>query len=123
MMAEEFDITESHQVAVDVKEYGGGKMVANLLKENDIVLNMNILPHEPLRNVTNPDGIRIGVQEMTRVGMKQDEMDRIAALIEECIKHGHEIRKEVNLFRKDYTDVCYSFDKILTDLPSPNELS
>ena len=98
-------------------------MVANLMKENDIVLNMNILPHEPLRNVTNPDGIRIGVQEMTRVGMKEDEMDRIAVFIEECIKQGQEVREEVNRFRKDYTDVRFSFDEILTDLPSPNDIT
>ena len=123
VMAEEYDFTESHQVAVDVKDHGGGKMVANLLKENDIVLNMNILPHEPLRNVTNPDGIRIGVQEMTRVGMKEDEMDRIAVFIEECIKQGQEVREEVNRFRKDYTDVRFSFDEILTDLPSPNDIT
>jgi glycine hydroxymethyltransferase len=122
-MAEEYDFTESHQVAVDVKDYGGGKMVANLLKENDIILNMNILPHEHLRNVTNPDGIRIGVQEMTRVGMKEDEMDRIASFIRECIRKGQEVREEVNRFRKDYEEVCFSFDKILTDLPSPNIFS
>jgi glycine hydroxymethyltransferase len=123
VMAEEYDFTESHQVAVDVKDYGGGKMVANLLKENDIILNMNILPHEHLRNVTNPDGIRIGVQEMTRVGMKEDEMDRIASFIRECIRKGQEVREEVNRFRKDYEEVCFSFDKILTDLPSPNIFS
>jgi glycine hydroxymethyltransferase len=123
VMAEEYDFTESHQVAVDVKDYGGGKMVANLLKENDIILNMNILPHEHLRNVTNPDGIRIGVQEMTRVGMKEDEMDRIASFITECIRKGQEVREEVNRFRKDYEEVCFSFDKILTDLPSPNIFS
>jgi len=123
VMAREYDFTESHQVAVDVKDYGGGKMVANLLKENDIILNMNILPHEPLRNVVNPDGIRIGVQEMTRVGMKEEEMDKIAAFIKECIIQGQEVREEVNLFRKDYTEVCFSFDKILSDLPSPNIFS
>jgi glycine hydroxymethyltransferase len=123
VMAEEFDFTESHQIAVDVNAYGGGKMVANLLKENDVILNMNILPQEPLRNVTNPDGIRIGVQEMTRVGMKEEEMERIASFIEECIIKGKEVREEVNRFRRDYTDVCFSFDDILKDLPSPNTFS
>ena len=122
VLGEEFDYTESHQVAVDVKEFGGGKMVASLLKENDIILNMNILPHEPLRNVTNPDGIRIGVQEMTRVGMKEDEMERIAALMKECLVDGKEVRGEVNKFRQEYTEVKYSFDELLADLKSPNLL-
>jgi glycine hydroxymethyltransferase len=122
VLGEEFDFTESHQIAVNVREFGGGKMVANLLKENDIILNMNILPHEPLRNVTNPDGVRIGVQEMTRFGMKEEEMERIAVLIKECIRDGKEVREEVNRFRMAYTTVKYSFDEILSDLESPNKL-
>ncbi|MFW6181232.1 MAG: serine hydroxymethyltransferase [Spirochaetota bacterium] len=120
VLAEEFGFTDSHQIAVNVGEYGGGKMVANLLKENDIILNMNILPHEPLRNVTNPDGIRIGVQEMTRVGMREDEMGRIAELIAECIQKGKEVRPAVNEFRRQYATVQYSFDQLLSDLQSPN---
>jgi len=120
--AEDFGFTESHQIAADVKEYGGGKMVANLLKENDIILNMNILPHEPLRNVTNPDGIRIGVQEMTRVGMKEDEMEQIADFIAVCIQQGKEVREDVNKFRNGYETVNYSFDELLSDLESPNNL-
>ncbi len=120
VLAEEFDFTESHQITADVREYGGGKMVANLLKENDIILNMNILPYEPLRNVTNPDGIRIGVQEVTRFGMKEQEMEVIARLIRECIVEGREVREEVNRFRSNYTSVRYSFDEMLKELGSPN---
>jgi glycine hydroxymethyltransferase len=122
ILAEEFDFTESHQVCANVHEYGGGKMVANLLKENDIILNMNILPHEPLRNVTNPDGIRIGVQEMTRIGMKESDMTEIARFIAECIRDGKEVREEVNRFRSGFVQVQYSFDSMLADLKSPNAL-
>lgn len=120
VLAEEFGFTDSHQIAVNVSEHGGGKMVANLLKENDVILNMNILPHEPLRNVTNPDGIRIGVQEMTRVGMKEEEMGRIAELIADCIQKGKEVRPAVNEFRRRFAEVHYSFDQLLADLESPN---
>jgi glycine hydroxymethyltransferase len=119
---EEQGFTESHQIAVDVHEYGGGKMVANLLKENDIILNMNILPHEPLRNVTNPDGVRIGVQEMTRMGMNEPEMEEIARLIAECIRNGKEVREEVLRFRSGFDEVQYSFDRLLADLESPNAM-
>jgi glycine hydroxymethyltransferase len=122
VLAEEFGFTESHQIAADVGKYGGGKMVANLLKENDIILNMNILPHEPLRNVTNPDGIRIGVQEMTRVGMKEDEMEQIADFIAFCIQKGKEVREKVNKFRENFQTVKYSFDELLSELESPNRL-
>ncbi|MFW6138471.1 MAG: serine hydroxymethyltransferase [Spirochaetota bacterium] len=116
--AEESGFSHSHQVAVNMRKYGGGKLVANLLKENDIILNMNILPHEPLKNVTNPEGVRIGVQEITRVGMKEQEMEYIAALMRECVIEGKEVKEEVNKFRNNFTSVQYSFDENLKDIYS-----
>ena len=111
VQAKEFDFTESHQVAVDVSELGGGNEVARILKENDIILNMNLLPFEPLERVTNPSGIRIGVQEMTRFGMKAEEMERIAELIKKCLKESCSVDNEVRELRKDFQKVHYSFDE------------
>jgi len=108
--AKEFGYTESHQVAVNVKKFGGGEKVSRSLEINDIILNMNMLPHEPLSNHDHPDGIRIGVQEMTRFGMKKDEMEKIAQLMKECIADNKSVKEEVNRFRRDYQDVKYSFD-------------
>jgi glycine hydroxymethyltransferase len=71
---------------------------------------MNMLPHEPLSNHDHPDGIPIGVQEMTRFGMKKDEMEKIAQLMKECIADNKSVKEEVNRFRRDYQDVKYSFD-------------
>ncbi|MCK5343790.1 MAG: serine hydroxymethyltransferase, partial [Candidatus Heimdallarchaeota archaeon] len=68
--AAEFGFTESHQLAIDVSEFGGGEYIGRHLTDNNIILNMNLLPFEPLANVKNPAGVRIGVQEMTRFGMK-----------------------------------------------------
>jgi glycine hydroxymethyltransferase len=106
----EFGYTESHQVAVNVSNIGGGERVSKTLEMNDIVLNMNMLPHEPLRNHDHPDGIRIGVQEMTRFGMKQDEMGRIAELMKECVIDSKPVKDAVIKFRRDYQDVKYSYD-------------
>ena len=111
VQAKAFDFTESHQVAVDVSELGGGNEVARILKENDIILNMNLLPFEPLERVTNPSGIRIGVQEMTRFGMQAQEMERIAELIKKCLKDSHSVANEVRKLRKDFQKVQYSFDE------------
>ena len=66
VQGKEFGYTQSHQVAVNVKNFQGGEKVSKTLELNDIILNMNMLPHEPLRNHDRPEGIRIGVQEMTR---------------------------------------------------------
>ncbi len=108
--AKEFGYTESHQVAVNVKKFNGGEKVSINLEMNDIILNMNMLPHESLSTFDHPEGIRIGVQEMTRFGMGKEEMRRIAELIKECIIDKKNVKEEVNRFRLSYQDVKYSFD-------------
>ena len=91
VQGEQFGFTETHQVAIDMTDFGGGDTAARDLKDNRIIVNMNLLPFEPLAHATSPAGIRIGVQEMTRVGMKEAEMDRIAELFKRCL-HGKEVR-------------------------------
>jgi len=107
----EHGYTESHQLAVDVMEYGGGDEVARHLKDNNIVLNMNLLPNEPLGNVSNPTGIRLGVQEMTRFGMKKKEMETIAELFKKCLIDGKYVGEEVKEFRAQFQRIQYSFDQ------------
>lgn len=110
VQCKEFGFTESHQLAIDVSEFGGGDEVARHLKDNNIILNMNLLPTEPLENVTNPAGVRLGVQEMTRVGMKEPEMDIIAELFSKCLIDGKWVGDEVREFRSDFQRIHYSFD-------------
>lgn len=112
VQGKEFGFTETHQVAVNVREFSGGEKVSRTLEINDIILNMNMLPHEPLKSHDRPDGIRIGVQEMTRVGMAEPEMGRIAELIKECIIDKKTVKEEVNRFRASFQEVNYSYDKM-----------
>lgn len=111
VQAKEFGYTESHQVAVDVSRFGGGSAVSSLLKENDIILNMNMLPFESLAQHDNPAGVRIGTEEMTRFGMKEPEMERIAELMFECVAKGSNVSDAVKEFRSSFQKVCYSFDE------------
>ena len=108
----EFGFTETHQVAVNVSKFRGGEKVSKTLEINDIVLNMNMLPHEPLKNHDRPDGIRMGVQEMTRFGMGAEEMGQIAELMKECIVDKRSVKDEVNRFRGRYQEVKYSYDNM-----------
>jgi glycine hydroxymethyltransferase len=114
----EFGFTESHQVAVNVSKFGGGEKVSKTLEINDIILNMNMLPHEPLRNHDHPDGIRIGVQEMTRFGLGAEEMQQVAELIKRCIIDKQSIKKDVNDFRSQFQQVHYSYDGRQDQKPS-----
>jgi glycine hydroxymethyltransferase len=119
VQGKEFGFTDSHQVAVNVREFRGGERVSKTLELNDIILNMNMLPHEPLRNHDRPDGIRIGVQEMTRFGMGQKAMGRIAELIKECIIDKKPVKQEVNRFRAKYKKIKYSYDAIREKKAAP----
>jgi len=119
VQGKEFGFTETHQVAVNVRDFSGGEKVSRTLEINDIILNMNMLPHEPLKNHDRPDGIRIGVQEMTRVGMAEPEMGRIAELIKECLIDKKTVKEEVNRFRSQYREVHYSYDVAKQKKPQP----
>jgi glycine hydroxymethyltransferase len=110
VQGEQFDFTETHQVAIDMGDFGGGDTAARDLKDNRIIVNMNLLPSEPLDRVTAPAGVRMGVQEMTRVGMKEPEMERIAELFKKCLMEKKFVGDEVKEFRSKYQEVCYSFD-------------
>jgi glycine hydroxymethyltransferase len=112
VQAAEFGFTESHQLALDVREFGGGDEVARHLKDNNIILNMNLLPNEPLENSTNPAGIRLGVQEMTRVGMKEAQMAATAALFKKCLMDGKYVGEEVQELRRGFQKVGFSFDQV-----------
>ncbi len=109
--AEHKGFTKSHQIVLDFKEYIG-KWAAETLEEANIITNKNLLPWDPVENSSNPSGMRLGTQEMTRVGMKESEMEYIAELFKKVLldkKDPEEIRKEVSEFRENYQKVHYGF--------------
>ncbi len=102
--ARDFGYTKSHQIAVNVSGHGGGVDVATRLEASDIIVNYNLLPHDS--DARNPSGLRIGVQEMTRYGMRETEMQRLAELIAACIK-GTPVQQDVNALRAQFSDLQY----------------
>ncbi len=111
VLCEHKGFTESHQIAIDVLKYGGGAAVAEQLERANIIINKNLLPHD--KDPNKPTGIRIGVQELTRLGMKESEMKEIAALVERVVKAKVDvdtIKEEVKELRKGFQDVQYCFD-------------
>jgi glycine hydroxymethyltransferase len=98
-------------VAVDVRAYGGGGKAAEVLTENDIIVNRNLLPHDPPKQVNNPSGLRLGVQEMTRWGMNEPEMDEIALLMKASIIDRKSVKDEVHRLKSRFTEVRYSHDR------------
>ncbi len=112
VLCEHKGFTQSHQVLVDVAEQGGGTRVAEALERANIILNKNLLPWDDISKSANPSGIRIGTQEVTRLGMREGEMRTIAELIARVVKgeSTEKVKKEVAELRKEFNRVHYSFD-------------
>ena len=118
VLGESRGFTKSHQIAVNVLDYSdGGKVEAELEKAN-IIVNRQLIPGDIKagRNYFHPGGIRLGVSEITRIGMKQNEMKEIASFIKDIVinkKDPKKVLSKVKSFRRDYQKVHYCFDKKL----------
>ncbi|MEM7825946.1 MAG: serine hydroxymethyltransferase [Candidatus Aenigmatarchaeota archaeon] len=111
VLCPELDFTESHQVIVNVKEFGGGKKVAEKLEKSNIICNKIALPSDSPHDATkNPSGIRLGVQELTRFGMKEGEMKTVAEFFKMVLIENKNMKEEVKEFKKDFNKVCYCFE-------------
>jgi len=113
VLGERRGFTETHQVLLDVKGDGGGAKIARSLEEANIIVNKNILPWDRPSDVANPSGIRIGVQEVTRLGMREEDMVEVAELIYRVARKKEDprrVREDVIEFRKRFGKVHYAFD-------------
>ena len=75
---------------------------------------MNLLPYDDPKKPKNPSGLRLGVQELTRTGMKESEMKHVAEFLKKSLmdeKDEAEIKKEIAEFRKDFRTVKYCFNE------------
>jgi len=115
VLGESKGFTESHQIAVDVREYGGGGVIAERLEEANIILNRNILPYDDQSNRENPSGIRIGFQDVTRRGFREEDIKHLCDLMLQIIKgerEPSEVRKDVIELRKEFSEVKYGFKSV-----------
>ncbi len=99
--------TKSHQVVVDV---GKGCEVVEKLERVNILTNPCLLPWDD--DVAS--GVRIGVQEVTRLGMKEEEMREIARFIDTALKDKkpiNEIKNEIKEFKSNFLTVKYTFEE------------
>ncbi|MCS7106277.1 MAG: serine hydroxymethyltransferase [Candidatus Aenigmarchaeota archaeon] len=111
VLCPELDFTESHQVIVNVKDFGGGKIVAEKLEKSNIICNKIALPSDSHHDATkNPSGIRLGVQELTRFGMKESEMKVVAEFFKKVLFENKNMKEEVKELKKEFQKVCYCFE-------------
>ena len=118
VLGEKKGFTQSHQAVVNVLDYGdGGKIEADLEKAN-IIVNRQLIPGDlkAKRHYMNPGGIRLGSSEVTRLGMKESDMQQIASLIKNVVidnKDAKEVASDVLELRKNFQKTQYCFDNKL----------
>lgn len=107
--------TRSHQLAVDVCNFGGGKKVAQALEDSNIILNKNLLPYDNQDDRDNPSGLRIGFQDVTRRGFREGDIKHLCDLMINVIKGKRkplEVKEEVIALKKEFDQVEYGFQSV-----------
>ncbi len=96
--------TETHQVILRVG-YTKGVEVADSLEKNNIVVNYQALPDD--EGFTAASGLRMGVQEMTRFGMKEADFRELAEYIAAVILGEKDVSQKVSGFRERFLKMQY----------------
>jgi len=118
VLGEKKGYTASHQIAVDVSKFGDGGTIEKDLEKANIILNRQLLPGDIKagRHYMHPSGVRIGVPEITRLGMKESEMKEVAGFIKRVVvdkQDPHIVAKDVADFRKQFWRLHYAFDNTI----------
>ncbi|MBD3188160.1 serine hydroxymethyltransferase [Candidatus Bathyarchaeota archaeon] len=107
--------TESHQIVIDIQECGGGKRTAVALEQAGIIANKNLIPCDDVNCVDDPSGLRLGVQEITRMGMKETEMEQVGELLASIMlkrEKKEQVREKVKKLVSLFNDpqFCFKLD-------------
>lgn len=114
VLAESRNYTASHQVLTrhGEKDSGAGAKAADLLEQAGIITNMNMLPGDT--KALSPSGLRLGVQELTRVGMGANEMQEVASLYARVLLKNEDpsaVKQDVKTLKSDFQVIRYCFNE------------
>jgi glycine hydroxymethyltransferase len=115
VLAEKKGFTQSHQIAVDIRNFGGGKKIAQDLEDANIILNKNLLPYDNQGSKDDPSGLRIGFQDVTRRGFKEGDVKHLCDLMLSVIKGKRkpsEVKENVIALKKEFNQVKYGFQSV-----------
>ena len=113
VLGEKNGYTMSHQVAVDVTKYSDGGVIEKLLESQNVIVNRQLIPGDLQagRHYTNPGGIRLGVAELTRLGMGKSQMKETAEVVHLALggMKKREVVGRIKELRRGFQKVKYSF--------------
>ena len=102
------DYTETHQVVVKVG-YGLGPEIAGRLEASNIICNYQAIPSE--EGFTAAGALRLGVSEMTRFGMEEEDFTELAGLIHDVVKKEINVQNRVKTFRQRFRELQFCFKR------------
>ena len=114
VVGEHLGFTRSHTLAMYITRYCGGKKAVEDLEKANIITNKNLMPGDVPDQAQDPSGIRLGSQEMTRIGMKEKDMETVAEFFKRILidkEKPEKVREDVKEFKKDFQTVHYCFKK------------
>jgi len=114
VLAESRGYTASHQVLTrhGTTDSGAGAKAARLLEDAGIITNMNMLPGDT--KAMTPSGLRLGVQELTRVGMGPREMEEVARLYARVLIKNEDpklVKADVKTLKSNHQVIRYCFNE------------
>jgi len=98
VVGKEYGFTESHQVILNVGGLGAGREVARRLENANIITD---------------SGVRLGTCEVTRWGMKESEMSKIAEFIARILlknEKPHNVKRDAVKLRAQFKKIQFCFD-------------
>jgi glycine hydroxymethyltransferase len=105
--------TETQQVIADMRRFGGGLETAQRLARANLITNKNLIPGDSPADWDRPGGLRMGTIEVTRLGMREAEMEQIADFITRVLVEKaapEDVLEDVIEFRLPYQTLYYCFD-------------
>ena len=115
VLAEHKGFTKSHQIALDVRSFGGGNKIAQDLEDANIILNKNLLPYDDQSSKENPSGLRVGFQDITRRGFRENDVKHLCDLIIDVIKGKRtpeQVRVDVLTLKKEFCGIKFGFQTV-----------
>lgn len=104
--------TDVHIVWVDLRQKKiSGSLAARLLEEVSVACNKNTVPGD--LSALNPSGIRLGTPALTTRGLVEEDMDQVAAFIDEGVELSITIRKQGSPTLLTPTQEMVEFNKLL----------
>ena len=100
------DFTETHQVVVNVG-YSCGPEIARRLEASNIICNYQAGPDE--EGFTASGALRMGVSEMTRFGMLEEDFRALAPLIRDVVVNDADIIDQIKMLRKPFCKLQFCF--------------